>query len=292
MKTFVLEQLSIGQRHHLMLSAVGPRPIAFASTIDDQGQVNLSPFSFFNLFSTNPPIAIFSPSRGRDGSLKHTHLNILEVPEVCINLVSYDMVQKMSLSSNSYPKDVNEFTKAGFSMMASQKIRPPYVQEAPIAMESIVDQVISLGGEGASGNLVICRILLIHVQEKFLDDNDQLDTTRIDLVGRMGGNWYCRAFDKSLFEVNKPGATLAIGVDQLPEHILKSDVLSANDIGVLGSLTHLPLPGEIEVAGDQYKQRNSALEKNDLQEIHREIKNLIQQNKTQEALALSFWHIV
>lgn len=271
-----------------MLSAVGPRPIAFASTINHQGQVNLSPFSFFNLFSTNPPIAIFSPSRGRDGNLKHTHQNVLEVPEVCINLVSYDMVQKMSLSSNSYPKDVNEFTKAGFSMVASQKIKPPYVKEAPIAMEGIVEQVISLGGEGASGNLVICRILLIHVQEEFLDENEQLDTTRIDLVGRMGGNWYCRAFDKSLFEVNKPGTTLAIGVDQLPEHILKSEVLSANDVGVLGSLTHLPLMGEIEAAGDQYKQQNSSLEINDLKELHLQIKNLIQQGKAQEALALSF----
>jgi hypothetical protein len=201
------------------------------------------------------------------------------------------MVQKMSLSSNSYPKNVNEFTKAGFSMMSAQKIKPPYVKEAPIAMESRVDQVISLGGEGASGNLVICRILLMHVQEKFLDKNDQLDTTRIDLVGRMGGNWYCRAFDKSLFEVNKPGITLAIGVDQLPEHVLKSDILSANDVGVLGSLTYLPLPGEIQAAGDRYKQRNSSLERNHLKEIHREIKNLIEQKNAQEALALSFWYI-
>jgi flavin reductase (DIM6/NTAB) family NADH-FMN oxidoreductase RutF len=286
-KTYILNELTSRERHHLMLSAVAPRPIAFASTIDKAGRVNLSPFSFFNLFSTNPPIAIFSPSRSRDGSLKHTHLNVLEVPEVCINLVSYEIIQPMSLSSNTYPRGVNEFIKAGLSMEPCRKIKPPLVREAPVAMECTVEQVVPLGGEGASGNLIICRVLLIHVQEKFLDKDGQLDTTKIDLVGRMGGNWYCRAFGDALFEVPKPGASLAIGIDQLPAHIRKSNILSANDLGVLGSLTRMPEIEEIQTIKEQYAHLETVSENPDL--IHREIKLLIRKGRPAKALALAYW---
>jgi flavin reductase (DIM6/NTAB) family NADH-FMN oxidoreductase RutF len=294
MKTFILSELSNPSRHHLMLSAVGPRPIAFASTIDKKGQVNLSPFSFFNLFSTNPPIAVFSVSRrGYDGSMKDTHLNVLEVPEVAINIVNFDMVQQTSLSSNEYPRDVNEFIKAGFSMAACDSIKPPYVAEAPVVLECKVQQVMPLGGEGASGNMIICAVDRMHVKEHLLDDQGRLDTTKIDLVGRMGGNWYCRAFGEALFEVSKPGRVTAIGIDALPEHVRQSEILSANDLGILGSATNIPAVKDLEkiaLLPDMeaiLKTKKSFAEKKLL--LHQQIKTKIAIGEPDIALAIAFW---
>ncbi|MDW3652461.1 MAG: flavin reductase family protein, partial [Bacteroidia bacterium] len=187
-------EMPVPQRHGYLLAAVAPRPIAFVSSVDKEGTVNLSPFSFFNVFSSNPPIMIFSPARsGRDGSEKHTHQNVKEVAEVVINIVNYPMVEQMSLASTAYDKGVNEFVKAGFTEIASDVVKPPRVAEAPAAFECKVEQVIELGNEGSSGNLVICRVLRMHYQEKYLDENRKVDTEKIDLVGRMGGAWYSRA---------------------------------------------------------------------------------------------------
>lgn len=294
MKTFILSELSNPSRHHLMLSAVGPRPIAFASTIDKDGVINLSPFSFFNLFSTNPPMAIFSVSRrGYDGSIKDTHLNVLEVPEVAINLVNYAMVQQMSLSSNEYPRKINEFVKAGFTMAPCDTIKPPYVAEAPVVLECKVKDVIPLGGEGASGNLIVCEIDRIKVNEEFLDDKERLDTTKIDLVGRMGGNWYCRAFGDALFEVSKPSREPAIGIDQLPLHVKNSDLLSANDLGILGSQIKIPSESDLTVvdALEEFISIKSSTRTTNEKKIiiHQQIKSKIALDQYEEALAIAFW---
>lgn len=227
--------------HSQLLAAVAPRPIAFASTIDKNGNVNLSPYSFFNVFSAKPPIAIFSPARRvRDNTIKHTLENVLETGEVVINIVNYAMVQQMSLASTEYPKGVNEFVKAGFTELASEMVKPPRVKEAPVQLECKVKQVIELGQEAGAGNLVICEILLIHINEDVLDDKGLIDQHKIDLVARMGYNWYCRASGNSLFEVPKPLTTLGIGVDAMPEHIRKSKYLTGNHLGMLGNIEQLP----------------------------------------------------
>lgn len=227
--------------HNILLTAVAPRPIAFASTIDRAGNVNLSPFSFFNVFSSNPPVMIFSPARsGRDLSLKHTYLNIKEVPEVTINIVNYPMVEQMSLASTAYPKGVNEFVKAGFTEAKSSKIHPPRVAEAPVSFECLVDQVIELGQGGGAGNLIISRVVMIHVREDFLDEAGNLSTEKLDLVGRMGGPWYTRSSGDSLFKIPKPIFTKGIGIDQLPKHIRESNVLTGNNLGRLGNVEKLP----------------------------------------------------
>lgn len=227
--------------HSQLLAAVAPRPIAFASTIDKNGNVNLSPYSFFNVFSAKPPIAIFSPARRvRDNTIKHTLENVLETGEVVINIVNYAMVQQMSLASTEYPKGVNEFVKAGFTELASEIVKPPRVKEAPVQLECKVKQVIELGQEAGAGNLVICEILLIHINEDVLDDIGLIDQHKIDLVARMGYNWYCRASGNSLFEVPKPLTTLGIGVDAMPEYIRKSKYLTGNHLGMLGNIEQLP----------------------------------------------------
>ncbi|MFN4233922.1 MAG: flavin reductase family protein [Bacteroidia bacterium] len=227
--------------HSQLLAAVAPRPIAFASTIDKNGNVNLSPYSFFNVFSAKPPIAIFSPARRvRDNTIKHTLENVYETGEVVLNIVNYAMVQQMSLASTEYPKGVNEFVKAGFTELASELVKPPRVKEAPVQLECKVKQVIELGQEAGAGNLVICEILLIHINEDILDDKGLIDQHKIDLVARMGYNWYCRASGNSLFEVPKPLTTLGIGVDAMPEHIRKSKYLTGNHLGMLGNVEQLP----------------------------------------------------
>ncbi|HWY37333.1 MAG TPA: flavin reductase family protein, partial [Bacteroidia bacterium] len=193
------------QLHGYLLGAVGPRPIAFASTMDKNGNSNLAPFSFFNVFSSNPPIAIFSPNRGgKTGATKHTHDNVKEVPEVVLNIVNYDMVQQMSLSSSPYPKGVDEFVKAGFTKLPSQMVKPFRVAEAPVTLECRVNQVIEMGEHGGAGNLIICEVVLMHIKEEFLDEKGVIDQKKIDLVARMGGNWYCRAHGDALFEIAKP----------------------------------------------------------------------------------------
>lgn len=226
--------------HGYLLGAVSPRPICFASTVDKEGLVNLSPYSFFNVFSANPPVMIFSPARRvRDNTTKHTLENVHQTREVVINIVSYDMVQQMSLSSTEYPKEVNEFVKAGFTEIASEVVKPPRVKESPVQFECKVKEIVALGNEGGAGNLVICEVVKLHLNENILDENGRIDPLKIDTVARMGGNWYSRA-KSGLFEVEKPLTTLGIGVDALPEGIRFSKVLSGNDLGMLANVEQLP----------------------------------------------------
>jgi len=246
MLTINPKEVKVPVLHRYLLGAIAPRPIAFASTIDKNGNPNLSPFSFFNIFSANPPIAIFSPARsGRTGVTKHTHDNMKEVPEVVINVVNYAMVQQASLSSTEYPKGVNEFEKSGFTPIKSELVKPFRVKESPVQMECKVNQIIELGNQGGAGNLVICEIVLVHIDENILDANKNIDPNKIDLVSRMGGNWYCRASGDAIFEVTKPIATLGIGVDNIPATIRNSKVLSGNNLGQLGNIEKLPSSEEV-----------------------------------------------
>lgn len=241
MKTIDPKNSPTATIHSQLLAAVAPRPIAFASTIDKNGNVNLSPYSFFNVFSAKPPIAIFSPARRvRDNTIKHTLENAYETKEVVINMVNYSMVQQMSLASTEYPKGVNEFIKAGFTELPSVMVKPPRVKESPVQLECKVKDIMELGNEPGAGNLIICEILLIHINENVLGENGLIDQHKIDLVARLGYNWYCRASGNSLFEVPKPLSSLGIGVDAMPEHIRKSKYLTGNDLGMLGNVEQLP----------------------------------------------------
>ena len=232
--------LPVAKVHGYLLGAVAPRPIAFASTLDEEGNPNLSPFSFFNVFSANPPIAIFSPARrGRDNTTKHTYENVKKVKECVINIVNYEMVQQMSLASVEYPKGISEFVKAGFTPIASEVVKPFRVKESPVQLECIVKDVIELGTEGGAGNLVICEVVRIHINEEILDANGRIDPEKIDLVARMGGDWYSRA-KLGLFEVAKPNEKIGIGVDQIPSDIRLSKVLTGNHLGQLGNSESLP----------------------------------------------------
>jgi flavin reductase (DIM6/NTAB) family NADH-FMN oxidoreductase RutF len=232
--------LPVAKVHGYLLGAIAPRPIAFASTLDEEGNPNLSPFSFFNVFSANPPIAIFSPARrGRDNTTKHTYENVKKVKECVINIVNYDMVQQMSLASVEYPKGVNEFVKAGFTPIASEVVKPFRVKESPVQLECIVKDVVELGTEGGAGNLVICEVVRIHINEEILDANGRIDPEKIDLVARMGGDWYSRA-KLGLFEVAKPNEKIGIGIDQIPSDIRLSNVLTGNHLGQLGNIEALP----------------------------------------------------
>lgn len=247
MKTFYPGNIKTAEFHALLQGSVAPRPIAFASTIDKAGNVNLSPFSFFNLFSTNPPIVIFSPSRRvRDNTTKHTLENVLEVPEVVIHVVGFDLVEQMSLASTEYPKGVNEFEKAGLTAISSKHVSPPRVKEAPIAMECRVNEVKALGDQGGSGNLVICEVLALHVNEAVLDESGTIDPNKLDAVARLGGAWYSRASGDALFQIPKPIRTMGIGVDQLPESVRMSPVLTGNNLGRLANVEELPGADEIE----------------------------------------------
>lgn len=228
-------------------SAIGPRPIAFASTVDKNGKPNLSPFSFFNVFSANPPILVFSPARRvRDNSIKHTLVNCEATKQVVINVVNYDIVQQMSLSSTEYADGVNEFDKAGLTALPSDVVKPYRVAESPVQMECVVNQIIPLGTEGGAGNLIICEVVRIHIDEAVLDANGIIDPAKIDLVSRLGGNWYSRA-NKGLFEVEKPLETLGIGVDEIPDFIIESGVFNGNDLGKLGNVEALPSEEEITI---------------------------------------------
>ncbi|RZL09918.1 MAG: flavin reductase family protein [Pedobacter sp.] len=223
------------------------RPICFATTINQNGDVNLSPFSFFNMFSTNPPLCIFSPARRvRDNTTKHTLENILEVKECVINIVNYPMVQQTSLASTEYARGINEFDKAGLTMLPSQLVQPPRVAEAPVQMECLVNEVIHLGENPGAGNLILAEIKLIHIKEEILDQDGKIDQAKIDLVARLGGDWYCRVTPESLFKVAKPLTTLGIGVDALPHAVRNSSVLTGNDLGRLGNAEHLPSDYEID----------------------------------------------
>ena len=273
------QEVSIAELHGHLLGGVGPRPIALTSTVDASGNPNLSPFSFFNVFSANPPIAIFSPARRvRNNTTKHTLENVLDNKEVVINLVSHRMVQQTSLSSTEYEKGVNEFDKAGFTAIASEAVKPFRVKESPVQLECVVNEVIALGNEGGAGNLVICEIKLIHIDESILNEAGKIDPNKIDLVGRMGGNWYCRASQDAIFEVKKPLTTLGIGIDQIPSFIRNSDILSGNDLGILGNVEHIPSMEEVE----QFCTTNNLKNENSTT-LHQKAKELLNHGNTMDA---------
>lgn len=241
MLTIDPKEIAVPKLHHYLLGAVGPRPIAFASTIDADGNDNLAPFSFFNVFSANPPILIFSPARsGRTNTTKDTYNNVKVHAEVVINVVNYDIVHQMSLASSPFAPWVSEFEKAGFTPVASETVKPKRVAESPVQFECKVIEVKELGDQGGAGNLVICEVQRIHIDEAVLNDDKMIDQHKIDLVSRMGGNWYCRADENSMFEITKPITSVGIGYDQLPEDIKSSTILTGNDLGHLAGIEALP----------------------------------------------------
>jgi flavin reductase (DIM6/NTAB) family NADH-FMN oxidoreductase RutF len=268
MLTLNTENLSTQEIQQYLQYAIAPRPICFASTIDLEGNVNLSPFSFFNLFSMNPPICIFSPSRRvRDNTTKHTLENIKLVPECVINIVNYDMVQQVSLASCDYPKGTNEFIKSGFTQLASELVGPPRVAESPIQLECIVQEVISLGEKAGAGNLVLAEIKRIHIQDDVLDVNGNIDQVKLDLVARLGGDWYARITSDNLFKVEKPNSKLGIGFDHLPKEILENNLLTSNEKAQLANVSMLPnlegIPNSKVLSIDTLKAIKSALDNND-----------------------------
>ena len=236
-----LKDLEVHVAQNYLQHAIAPRPVCFASTIDKEGNVNLSPFSFFNLFSSNPPIVIFSPARRvRDNTTKHTLKNVEEVKEVVINIVDYDMVQQVSLASCEFPKEVNEFEKAGFTAEKAVMVKPPMVKESKVKLECNVLEIKPLGTNGGAGNLVICQVLCMHIDESILDENKQIDQLKLHHIARLGGDWYCRVDESNLFKVPKPNVKLGIGFDNLPGSIRYSDILSANDLGMLANANEIP----------------------------------------------------
>jgi flavin reductase (DIM6/NTAB) family NADH-FMN oxidoreductase RutF len=239
-------EIKTAQLHGFLLGSVAPRPICFASTIDADGVPNLSPFSFFNVFGSKPPILIFSPARRvRDNSIKHTLENVYATKEVVINVVSYNIVQQMNLASCEYPKGINEFEKSGFTPVKSDLVKPFRVKESPVQMECKVLQVIETGNEGGAGNLIICEMVCMHIDDHVLDESGKIDPHKIDLVARMGADYYCRASGEAVFEVNKPNLELGIGVDALPEWIRNSHVLTGNNLGMLGNSASIPVVDEV-----------------------------------------------
>ena len=277
------QDIPTAKLHGYLLGAVSPRPVAFASTIDREGNVNLSPFSFFNVFSARPPILIFSPARrGRDNTTKHSYENVLEVPEVVINIVSFDMVHQASLASTEYAKGVNEFRKAGFTEIASEIVKPPRVAEAPVQLECKVNEVISLGKEGGAGNLVICEVVKLHIKEDILDENGAIDPFKIDTIARLGGNWYTRA-KTGLFEVAKPLTTHGIGVDMLPEEIRNSKVLTGNDLGMLGNIENFPDTEEINIFMNASEELKTLINTGNTESIHRKAQEYLHKGEVKEA---------
>ena len=281
-----LNELKPAERQYYLQHVVAPRPICFASTIDKTGNVNLSPFSFFNLFSANPPIVVFSPSRKvRDNTVKHTLENVLEVPEVVISIVTYDMVQQVSLASCEFPKGVNEFAKAGFTEIPATLVKPPMEKESLVNMECKVIEVKPLGTEGGAGNLVICEVLRMHIDDSLLDENKKIDQRKINHVARLGGDWYCVVNEQNLFQVEKPNTQLGIGVDALPENLRNSRLLTGNELGQLGNVHTLP---DIDPAFEDdhlkqiilyYSLNPEEMEK----ELHTYAKKLLAAGKVQEA---------
>jgi flavin reductase (DIM6/NTAB) family NADH-FMN oxidoreductase RutF len=282
------KDLPVQKLHQYLLGAIGPRPIAFASTVDAEGKPNLAPFSFFNVFSANPPILIFSPARsGRTNTTKDTYNNVKVVPEVVINVVNYDIVHQMSLASSPYAPGVNEFEKAGFTALKSDSVKPFRVAESPVQFECTVNEVIELGTEGGAGNLIICEVLKIHIHDEVLDSNGMIDQQKIDLVARMGGDWYSRANAESMFEITKPISTCGIGFDALPVDIKSSKILSGNNLGHLAGIEKIP----DETNVNEYKLLELSdlfvsLEDNPLaleEELHKRAQSLLDENKLEEA---------
>ena len=281
-----LKDLKTADVQNYLQHAIAPRPVCCASTVDKAGQVNLSPFSFFNLFSSNPPVVIFSPARRvRDNTTKHSLENVLEVPEVVINIVDYDMVQQTSLSSCEYPKGVNEFVKAGFTEEKATMVTPPMVKESKVKMECRVLEVKPLGTEGGAGNLVICEVLCMHIDDSILDENGKIDQTKLHHVARLGGDWYCKVDEKNLFKVAKPNTQLGIGVDALPESIRNSHILTGNNLGQLANVHEMPF---VDPAFSDERLTNIvqyyAINPDDMdKELHRYAKELLDAGKVNEA---------
>jgi flavin reductase (DIM6/NTAB) family NADH-FMN oxidoreductase RutF len=269
------KDLSVQVLQKYLQNAIAPRPICFASTVDAAGNPNLAPFSFFNLFSSNPPIAVFSPAySGRTGAPKDTLLNVREVPECVINMVNYEMVQQMSLASSPFPRGVNEFEKAAFTPLASELVRPPRVKESPVQLECKVIEIKELGNQGGAGNLVICEIVRIHISDSVLNTEQQIDTRKIDLVARMGDNWYVRATGPALFEVQKPITSIGIGIDQLPAAIRNSHILNGNNLGLLASVELIP---------EKISNTATPAETLNEEEKHRKAQELLSENKVAAA---------
>lgn len=290
-RTLDPKKLPQPELHNILLTAVAPRPICFASTIDKDGNVNLSPFSYFNVFSSNPPVLVFSPARsGRDNSLKHSHQNVKEIAEVVINIVNYNMVEQMSLSSTAYDKGVNEFVKAGFTEVPSSVVKPPRVGEAPVSFECEVTEVIELANTPGAGNLVLCKVLQIHINEDYFTGNE-LDTKKLDLIGRMGGSWYTRSNGASLFEIPKPIRTKGIGVDALPKSIRESKTLTGNNLGRLGNLEALPSEEDIKNISqdDEIKMMSQKVGEDNTtykNQLHWLAQRILEEGETEKAMAI------
>ena len=249
------KDISVPELHGILLSTVAPRPITFASTISEDGHPNLSPFSFFNVFSANPPIMIFSPARRvRGNTTKHTLHNAQETREVVINVVNFDIVHQMSLSSTEYPEGVNEFEKTGLTMLKSDMVKPYRVAESPVQFECKINDIIELGNEGGAGNLIICEVVKIHVSDEVTNTDGSINQEKLDLVARAGGSYYSRA-NKGFFEIPKPLRSLGIGVDNMPEHVRNSMILTGNDLGMLGNVESLPEKASIDAFVDDVSER-------------------------------------
>lgn len=275
MPSFDPKSLSTSKLHGLLLSAVSPRPIAFASSLDVNGNANLSPFSFFNVFSANPPILVFSPARRvKDNSVKHTLKNIMATKEVVINVVNFEMVHQVSLSSTEYPEGVNEFEKAGLTMLKSEVVKPYRVAKSPIQFECKVNDIIELGKEGGAGNLIICEIVKIHIDEDVLDEDGSINQVKLDLVARAGGSYYSRA-KKGFFEIPKPLSTLGIGVDNFPEEVRNSMVLTGNDLGMLGNVETLPTEAEVNAFINDISDRYPKIKTSTHRQKHKLARNYL-----------------
>ncbi|MEI6522039.1 MAG: flavin reductase family protein [Bacteroidota bacterium] len=279
------KEISLGKLQQCLTALVAPRPIAFASTIDKAGNNNLSPFSFFNIFSNNPPMLVFSPARRvRDNTTKHSYQNVLEVPEVVINMVNYEMVQQASLASTEYPKGVDEFIKSGFTAIDSMLVKPKRVKESPVQLECLVKNVFELGSEGGAGILVMAEIVMIHLSENVMI-GDKISQDLLRLVGRLGENWYCKAFGDSLFEIEKPLTTLGIGVDQIPNSIRNSKILTGNNLGQLGNIEKIPSMDEAVEFTESIKINELTISQSHdkIEMIHELAKKYLEMNKVKEA---------
>jgi flavin reductase (DIM6/NTAB) family NADH-FMN oxidoreductase RutF len=281
-----LKDLTAPQKQNYLQHAIAPRPICFASTVDKQGNVNLSPFSFFNLFSSNPPIVVFSPARRvRDNSIKHTLENVMEVPEVVINIVDYDMVHQTSLASCEFPKEVSEFVKAGFTSEPATLVKPPMVKESKVKLECKVIEIKPLGTEGGAGNLVLCEVLRMHIADELLNENKMIDQRKLHHVARLGGDWYCKVDESNLFQVEKPNTKLGIGIDALPEPVKKSKILTGNNLAQLGNVNEMPV---IDPSFDDLQLKSIfqyyAINPAEMEtELHAYAKKLLDEGKVREA---------
>lgn len=286
MLTLDPKDLSTGKLHGYLVSSIGPRPIAFASTVDAKGNANLAPYSFFNVFSTNPPVLIFSAARRvRNNTVKHTLENIIETKEVVINIVSYAMVQQMSLASTEFEKGVDEFEKSGFTKVKSDFVKPYRVKESPVQIECKLREIIALGEEGGAGNLILCDIVKMHIAEDILDADKKIDQHKIDQVARMGGDWYSRA-NSGLFEVTRPVQDIGIGVDQIPDEVRLSPILTGNDLGKLGNSKNLPADDEIRSFLAENQPERELVSTGDRDRIHRRAQEFLHENRTGEAWKL------